>query len=179
MCSNHPSIHVLLLSETQAPLYKALRLRALRDHPDAFMETHEAFEARTIDSISERMRESQSRGGFTLVAQNNEGMLVGTASLAVGDTTKNSHRGLIWGVYVAPEARSMGVGARLLQELMSRAAQNPRLRNLRLAVLSSNEPARRLYTSLGFTEDGLDVDALCVDGELFSETLMSLKLPRA
>jgi ribosomal protein S18 acetylase RimI-like enzyme len=176
LSSSAASISVTPLSVDQIPRFKALRLRALRDHPDAFLELPEAFEARSIESLALMLAASHERGGFILVAQTPEGNLVGSASLAVGGTPKDAHRGLVWGVYVAPEARGLGVGRLLLRELIGRARGNSALRNLTLAVVSSNEPALRLYRSLGFREYGLDRDAMCVNGEFLSEVLMSLNL---
>jgi RimJ/RimL family protein N-acetyltransferase len=169
-------INISALDEGRIPLYKALRGRALRDHPDAFMETPEAFEARSIERIAERMRQSAAQGGFTLVAEIPGQGLVGTASLGVGATPKDAHRGLVWGVYVAPEARGMGIGQRLLREIIAGASRNPSLRNLHLTVVRSNDKALQLYESLGFTQYGLDIDALYVNGEFLSEVLMSMDL---
>lgn len=70
----------------------------------------------------------------------------------------------------------MGVGELLMRELVRRAAKNTGLRNLHLAVVSSNQLALRLYSSLGFRVYGMDDEALCVDGEFLNEALMSLKL---
>ena len=176
------------MSESQAPVsistldseriarYKALRLRALREHPDAFMETPEAFEARSVESINERMKESETRGGFTLVAEIPERGLVGTASLGIGFTPKDSHRGLVWGVYVAPEARGLGIARLLMKEVIERASCNPTLRNIHLSVVRSNNQALSLYESLGFMRYGVDVDALYVNGEYLSEVLMAMDL---
>lgn len=172
-------VSIFALDEGRIPVYKALRARALRDHPDAFMETPEAFEARSVESIAARMRESAAIGGFTLVAELPGRGLVGTASVGIGFTPKDAHRGLVWGVYVAPEARGMGVGQRIMQELIERASRNPSLRNLHLAVVRSNDRALQLYESLGFTQYGLDVDALYVNGEFLSEILMSMNLRSA
>ncbi|MEY4668813.1 MAG: hypothetical protein RL518_1512 [Pseudomonadota bacterium] len=173
-----PAVTVSTLSDDQVPLYKELRLRALRDHPDAFMESPEAFEARPVEAIAQRIRESQAVGGFTLVAQHAEAGFIGTASVAVGVTPKDAHRGLVWGVYVAPEVRGLGVGLLLLKELISRASSCGKLRNLSLSVVSSNQPALQLYQSLGFKEYGFDKDALYVNGEFLSEVLMSMDLPK-
>lgn len=175
---NEPEISVSIsaLDEERIPRYKALRARALRDHPDAFMETAEAFEARSVESIAARMRESAAIGGITLVAELPGKGLVGTASVGVGSTPKDAHRGVVWGVYVAPEARGMGVGQRLMREIIARASRNPSLRNLHLAVVRSNDRALQLYESLGFSQYGLDIDALYVNGELLSEVLMSMDL---
>jgi ribosomal protein S18 acetylase RimI-like enzyme len=176
MNNDHASVIISSLDSARIQHYKALRLRALREHPDAFMETPEAFEARSVESIAERMRQSTEQGGFTLVAEIPGRGLVGTASLAVGSTPKDAHRGLIWGVYVAPQTRGIGIGQRLMREIIERASRSPSLRNLHLAVVRSNAGALRLYQSLGFTQYGLDIDALCVNGEFLSEVLMSIDL---
>jgi ribosomal protein S18 acetylase RimI-like enzyme len=77
---------------------------------------------------------------------------------------------------VAPEARGMGIGQRLMREIIERASRDPSLRNLHLAVVRSNDRALQLYESIGFTQYGLDIDALYVNGEFLSEVLMSMDL---
>jgi RimJ/RimL family protein N-acetyltransferase len=176
MLNERPSVMISALRDEQVPLYKELRLRGLRDHPGAFVETPEAFETRSVGAIAERMRESQAHGGFTLIARDTQRGLIGTASLGVGSTPKEAHRGVVWGVYVVPEARRMGVGGLLLNDLIDRASRTNGLRNLTLTVASANQPALRLYQSLGFTEFGFDRDALYVNGEFVSEILMSREL---
>lgn len=172
----HQDFTIQPLSDQQAPQYKALRLQALRLHPDAFLENPEAFEMKSIETITSLMQSARDKGGFTLVAINADGELVGTASLSVGDSEKLTHRGLIWGVYVAPEARRGGVARQLMESIITRATQSPQMRSLHLGVVCSNTRAFTLYESLGFSVYGTDKEALYVNGEYLDEYLMSKKL---
>jgi hypothetical protein len=47
---------------------------------------------------------------------------------------------------------------------------------VQLGVVSENQPALRLYASLGFVEYGVERDALKEDGRYFDEVLMAKSL---
>jgi ribosomal-protein-alanine N-acetyltransferase len=57
-------------------------------------------------------------------------------------------------ITVLPEKRNRGIGARLMTELFTRAAQRG-VDTTYLEVRVSNAPARHLYQKLGFRETGL------------------------
>lgn len=81
----------------------------------------------------------------SVVAQSGAGV-VGMALLAVrGD------QGWITGVGVLPAFRRRGLGGALITRLIAAAAQIG-LRQIMLEVIVENEPARRLYTAVGFKE---------------------------
>jgi RimJ/RimL family protein N-acetyltransferase len=50
------------------------------------------------------------------------------------------------------------------------------IRQVQLSVTTNNTAASTLYASLGFAEYGREREALCVNGELYDETLMALAL---
>jgi ribosomal protein S18 acetylase RimI-like enzyme len=56
-------------------------------------------------------------------------------------------------IHLVPEARGQGIGSRLIQDLMVRAAASGR--GVTLAVVRNN-PARKLYERLGFSVVGED-----------------------
>jgi ribosomal protein S18 acetylase RimI-like enzyme len=56
-------------------------------------------------------------------------------------------------MYVAPRARGQGVGEQLVQRVLDEAARRGKRRVL-LEVTSSNEPAYRLYSRMGFVPNG-------------------------
>ena len=97
--------------------YRALRLRGLTEHPEAFGETAEAFAAKSDQQIQARM----NQGGFVLAAISKTGEFLGTVGLIVTEHEKLRHRGMLVGMYVIPECRGQGVGKILIQELLSRA----------------------------------------------------------
>ncbi len=84
------------------------------------------------------------------------------------------HKGTLWGMYVRPEARRGGIGRLLVEAVTAHARQSVDV--LQLRVIAGNEPARRLYASLGFCEFGLERNALKHDGHYWDEVLMAKSL---
>jgi ribosomal protein S18 acetylase RimI-like enzyme len=79
-------------------------------------------------------------------------------------------------MYVRPGSRKSGVGRRLVKTIIEFARERVEL--IQLAVVSDNEPARRLYARLGFLEYGIEKKALKQDGRYFDELLMAKDLKR-
>ncbi len=81
---------------------------------------------------------------------------------------------MVWGMYVEPDGRRLGVGKLLLNVIVAHAKTE--VEDLTLTVASQNEPAINLYRRFGFVEYGLDPRALKVDGVYIDEVLMRLSL---
>jgi ribosomal protein S18 acetylase RimI-like enzyme len=160
------------------PAYRNLRLRGLREHPEAFGETAEAFEARSLGEISARIETQATLGSFILAAISKSGSLLGCVGLALNDGTKSRHRGTVWGMYVIPEARGRHVGRLLVEGLFARAQKLPFLEQLHLSVVTSNQAAVALYQRLGFETYGIDPQALKIAAGYFDEYLMVKQLHR-
>lgn len=155
-----PSIMTIrTLNAEDGAAYHALRLRALRDHPEAFGALLEDWEQRSIAQVSARLAdpdgESQTIGALV------DGALVGTITL-LREGGKGSHRARIVGMYVAPEQRRLGIGRKLLDEAIRRARQIEGLRMVMLDVAGGNDAARRLYLSAGFAPHFIDREAMLV-----------------
>lgn len=163
--------------ESIAP-YRELRLRGLSEHPESFGETPDNFKRRSDEQILERVRAQAELGGFILAAVSKSGDLIGTAGLAVNETGKTRHRGMLWGMYVAPECRGQGVAQALIEELLRRAESVSDLEQVHLSVVTSNHPAVRLYEKMGFSTYGTDPSVLKVGDESFDEYLMVRRLVR-
>lgn len=131
------------------PAYRAIRLRALEDAPDAFGSTLAAEQALAPDSWSTRMMRSTVSGIDRALAAERDGQLVGLAWAKVDadDPTLVN----LFQMWVAPEARGQGVAGALLAEAVrwsrARGAQA-----LRLGVNSANATALRLYERAGFVD---------------------------
>lgn len=152
--------------------YRDLRLRGLREHPEAFGEPAEAFEGRGLAEIGDRIASRTQSGSCILAAMSKSEVMLGCVGLAVEDAGKSRHRGLLWGMYVIPEARGQQVGRALVEELLVRAQTLPFLKQIHLAVVTSNEAAVRLYKSVGFETYGTDPQVLHVHGRYYDEYLM-------
>jgi ribosomal protein S18 acetylase RimI-like enzyme len=161
------------LTDADAEAYRHMRLRALRDHPDVFGRAFE--EAETHDEILAALRSRDDAvGRFVLGAFDPE--LVGIVACSRELGVKRRHKAMIWGMYVAPEARGRGVGRLLVEGTVARARRWSGLAQLWLSVAVHNEPARALYRSCGFQVFGLEQRALRLADRDVDEEHMVLRL---
>ena len=169
-------ITIRALNENDARDYQDLRLRGLKEHPDAFGSTYERESAYTIEFVAERLRlTAESPNNFTLGAYRQE-ELIGVVTFRRIDGEREQHRGNILGMYVRSEDQGKGIGKALLFKAIDLAKLLPGLEQIELAVVTRNKQARNLYASLGFASYGIDPRALLVDGEYLDEERMVLFL---
>jgi ribosomal protein S18 acetylase RimI-like enzyme len=161
-------VQIRRLTPEDAALYRDIRLEGLRVNPEAFGNTFEAESMRPMTLFEERLRDSEILGAFDGSA------IVGIAGLLVGKGPKETHKGLLVGMYVRPDARNRSVGRRLVEAVIDIARKRVEL--LHLTVVSDNESARRLYARLGFLEYGIEKKALKQDGRYYDEVLMAKDL---
>src|SRR5688572_8668895 len=97
------------LTGEDAAIYWSVRLRMLREHPEAFGSSYEESLERPIEKVAARLNnEGASPDDFVLGAFDEDGNLVGTVGMAREEAIKTRHRATIWGVWVAPGARGKG-----------------------------------------------------------------------
>jgi ribosomal protein S18 acetylase RimI-like enzyme len=156
------------LTEADASAFKALRLAGLQAHPDAFGSSWEEEVAHPQSWFVDTLR-----GGYVAGCEAHE-TLLGMAGFLRGDRLKTKHRGTLWGMCVAPEARGLGVGAALVRQIIEEA--KGMVEELNLTVAAHNEAALKLYDRLGFVRSGLDPHALKVGDRYVDEVLMRLVL---
>lgn len=156
------------LTAEDAALYRDIRLEGLADSPDAFASTLECEQDEPLDRFAARLDNSFVLGAFRGLR------LVGVAGFYVQPKPKHMHKGMLWGMYVRPEARQAGIGRRLVEALIEHSRLHVEL--LQLLVISDNAPARRLYASLGFVEYGIERHATKYRGQYHDDVLMALPL---
>ena len=161
-------IQIRRLTPEDAQLYRAIRLESLRANPEAFGSTFEVESTHPLPWFAERIGSCEVFGAFA----NDE--LVGTAGLLRHKGRKEEHKTYLWGMYVRATVRGSGVGRRLVETLIACARDHVEL--IQLAVVSTNDQARRLYASLGFVEYGVERKSLKHDGQYFDEILMAKDL---
>ncbi len=164
------------LTEADAGRYRLIRLRMLHDHPAAFGSAYEEYLEQTDASIAARLRDQLSAPDHFVLGAFEGERLIGTIGLYREQGAKSRHKGLIWGVYTAPEARGRGVGRRLMEAIVRQARALEGLELLQLAVAIDNLPARRLYESFGFRGWGVEHRALKIGDHYVAEEHMVLEL---
>lgn len=165
-------MNIRRLLSTDAAEFRALRLRALREHPEAFTSS---FEEATLKPLAE----SEQR----LAPQSNEHfwgafdgeVLVGMVGLDYEQRMKARHKALVVAMYVAPEQSRRGIGGALLDELVAQARADG-LESLTLTVTVGNQGAERLYLDAGFVSFGIEPQAIKVQHQYFGKNQMRLSL---
>lgn len=167
-------MNIRVLDEHDARFYQELRLNALKINPEAFGSTYEREVKFSLEMVVERIKPTE--GKFVLGAFDNNGSLVGIVAFVRESGLKTVHKGNVFGMYVAPEKRGLGLGKSLLLELINKARACEGIEQINLAVMSENDYAKKLYNSIGFKVYGVEQRALKYDGMYFDEDFMVLRL---
>ena len=156
-----------------AEAYLALRQRALRDEPMAFLSSPEDDIARTVDAVRAQLRrpaeEAVVFGAFAAV-------LIGILGLHRDHHRKAAHKVHLWGMYVVPGHRRQGVAASLLAAALAHARALPGVSWAHLSVSATAPGARRVYERAGFRLWGSEPDALRHDGQTAVEHHLAVRL---
>jgi ribosomal protein S18 acetylase RimI-like enzyme len=102
--------------------------------------------------------------------------LVGVAGFYRHEGIKMSHKGVLWGMYLKPEARGSGLAPILVERLLEYAGKE--VEQVQLTVVASNPRAIRFYERIGFVPYGLEKEALKDKDAYFDEVLMVKFLSR-
>jgi RimJ/RimL family protein N-acetyltransferase len=163
------------LEISDAPVYRELRLRGLREHPDAFTSSFEEESVRSLADTEKRLSpasETTMWGAFV------EGALAGVVGMTRETRLKNQHKATLVAMYVAPEYAGRGLGLALVQTVIQ-AAKAARLELLVLTVTDTNKQAAAVYARAGFASFGVEPDAIRVNGVPFGKQHMYLQLTSA
>ncbi|MCS0657050.1 GNAT family N-acetyltransferase [Massilia terrae] len=145
---------ILRLTAADWQSYRALRLRALEDSPDAFAATLEAQLARPDSAWADRLDTAASSPDELPLLAEHAGAPAGLA-WAKADAADPAIVELFQ-VWVAPEARGRGLATALLRAAIGWARER-RFRAMTLGVTQGDTPAVRLYRREGFRDIGAPV----------------------
>jgi GNAT superfamily N-acetyltransferase len=138
------------LNPSEGMRFRVIRLRSLKDAPDAFGSTYEETAARPEQSWSEQVAKMPT---FVAVV---DGRDVGVVRGAADEESRDA--AWLLSMWVAPEARGTGVGEALIDTLIG-WARGCGYARISLDVADGNRHAVSLYERMGFKPNG-EVGAL-------------------
>lgn len=169
-----PAIEIVQLPVEEWQAYRALRLEALSEAPQAFGSTY-LDQVDKLETFWQARLEAAARGEdscllFARMGERLVGMMGAFRETAGTDMAE------IVSVYVSPSARGLGVGARLMEAILE-TLQRWGVRRARLGVNIEQTAAVRLYQRFGFREVER-VRHTMGDGAEHDEVFMECELPR-
>ncbi|MED1265263.1 GNAT family N-acetyltransferase [Bacillus mycoides] len=165
---------IRLLTKEDAKKYWGLRLQALQVNPEAFITTYE--EAVSQENPLERVASNlSSNSSCTFGAFNEENQLIGVVTLLTEEKQAYKHKGHIVAMYVDAQNRRNGMARELIGKAIQ-TAKEMKLEQLKLGVVSTNEPAKKLYESMGFKTYGIEKRAIKINGVYSDDEYMVLFL---
>ena len=142
---NTAQIQIRQLTPGDAALYRSIRLEGLKESPEAFGSTFEAEFTKPLAWFFDRLSSSVVFGAIR------DAKILGVTGFAVRQEEKEAHKGLLWGMYVRPDARGAGIARRLVEAVIA-------------------------YARLDFVEYGIEKNSLKFRDRYFDEILMAKDL---
>ncbi|WP_235024403.1 GNAT family N-acetyltransferase [Caballeronia cordobensis] len=151
---------VRALTPEDAWSFQSLRLSALTLSPASFASTYEDEKNRSLDDVAARIAHTGNQAVFGAFA---EDRLAGIVGVRRDPFPQQRHKAYVWGMYVAPGHRGMGVSRMLLENAIGFAKNMPDVTQVHLAVAAANDVAIRLYRSFGFEEIDREASSIFAD----------------
>lgn len=173
---NGSQLPIRRLGPSDAQAFRRLRLEALRESPTAFGSSYGEEARRPLSSFRKRL---ERRPGQWVFGRVDRRTLVGVIRLTREENKTERHKASIHGLYVASTQRRRGIARQLLEKAIETAAKLKGIRQIRLAVVTSNGAAIALYRRAGFEAYGKEDEALLISGQFYTELLMVKRLGKS
>ena len=138
-----PEPTILMLPPTRWREAKRLRLEALLAEPRAFASSYEDELAFPDDVWIARSKSASERDGNLTFFAEHEGDLVGMAGAGWSAKAKLRHAAEVYGVYVSPEMRGLGIAGRLMDRLLEALRSIGQIEKGELDALTCESMRRR------------------------------------
>jgi ribosomal protein S18 acetylase RimI-like enzyme len=180
MCQNVPdllNVEIRLLNERDAQTLWNFRMLALQSDPWSFVESPEELQKIPVAEYATRLSANKTdhAENFVYGAFEQE-KLLGMVGFYQEQLLKRRHKGWIWGVFVAPQARGQGLAKKLMRATIDSATKIPGFEIILLTVSVGQTVPRRLYESLGFRSIGIEPQGLKIGSDHLDEEHMYLRV---
>lgn len=163
------------LIRDEIPQWWDMRLRALREHPEAYGSDYETSRQQGYGHVVDRNFGPTAGINAIFVAVDPDGAFLGTAGV-YADSGKRSHIAVIIGVYTRPESRGQGLCRRLIDAAIAHCRKAPGILQVHIGVNASNGPALHVYKAAGFVAWGTEPRAIALPDRFDDEIHMVLML---
>lgn len=167
------TIEIVALPVFQWRAYRDLRLRAIQDSPQAFLDTEQETRAFPESKWKQRLADAAAGKSWQLFAKL-QGKLVGMIGAYRSEEDIRNDAATAVGLWVAPEARGEGVGRKLMETLVDTLKQRS-IKTAHLSVNVEQTAAVALYNKLGF-QIVEEQEAVMGDGRKHKELSMEKTL---
>ncbi|MGI9280765.1 MAG: GNAT family N-acetyltransferase [Endozoicomonas sp.] len=143
---NNKELKIRTIKKSDWKTYKEIRLRSLKDSPEAFCNTYEYARKESDQQWQDRCRIKSDQKALPLLAEV-DGLVCGVAWGVIHrpeDTTAN-----VYQMWVSPDARGLGLGRALLDSIVN-WSRDQGMETVTLGVNTTNISAIALYQSMGF-----------------------------
>ena len=164
-------VEIRQLTPADAEEYVRVRREALVATPFAFIASPEDDRASSVEFMRTSLA-APDQATFGAFAPT----LVGIVGVGRERYRKAAHKAQVWGTYVQAEARGLGIGRKLMEQVVTYARTMPGVTHVHLCVSETAPDAANLYRSLGFRTWGEDSAGISIDGVVKAEEYMVLVL---
>jgi GNAT superfamily N-acetyltransferase len=154
-----------------AAALRSIRLRALLSDPGAFDSTYEREAQLPTEEWERRATKGSTGERHCLFVVESPSGFAGMAGAYTPSDRASVRR--VYGMWVAPEARSAGIGTQLIEAIIGWSV-DVGAEVVQLWVVDENVAARRLYQRTGFVDT--EVNQPLPSNPAVTETLMQLGL---
>ncbi len=160
------------LIPADAEVFIKLRHEALEKEPLMFAASVEDDSALSLSFVQQALKDTNK--SITFGAFFSE--LIGIVGIYRESSLKTLHRARLWGFYVSPVYRDMGVGEKLLSSAINHTRKLDGVSQIHLSVNKQAASAIHLYEKWGFQTWGIEPKALFYQGEFMSARHMLLEI---
>ena len=164
------NISIRFIRESDVAAFKALRLEALREHPEAYGMDFEEETAQPDSVWNDRVGKAAGDPSGSIVLADAGEELAGMVGVWRGTGVKTRHEANIWGVYVRPKYRGHKLTDQMIVEALG-WCRGGNVRIVRLTVVTCNASAVRCYQRAGFMVCGVSPEKIRI-GDVYYDDLM-------
>ena len=125
--------------------FRALRLKALSEHPRAYLQTYDDENVRPRAFHAHMVENNIIMGAFLGY------LFIGYTILSLNQHAKMKHKGMVWGAYVRPAYRNYDLGKQMRLRLFE-VAKEIGLTMCTSSIIANNDAALKVHQAVGYLE---------------------------